>query len=98
MKNHWSRTDDEKVALHYLRHGDTEYDKLIAELPHHKPSSVRMRVANFKALDGGGSLDHTSAQERDVWKFASAVRDAHSGTPLKSRTASPARRKGRPET
>ncbi len=81
MKNHWSRADDEAVALHYLRHGDTEHDKIIAALPHHKPSSVRMRVGNFKALDAGDAhgLPHTSEQERAVWAFASAVRDVFAG-------------------
>ena len=84
MKNHWSREDDEKVALHYLRHGDAEHAAIIAALPDHKPASVRMRVGNFRALDTGDAhgLSHTSEQERDVWRFAAAVRDVvRGGTP-----------------
>jgi hypothetical protein len=78
MNNSWTRTDDEAVALHYLHHGDAEHDKIIAALPHHKPGSIRMRLDNLKALDTAGAhgLPNAAQQQRDVWAFASAVRDA----------------------
>lgn len=75
MRNRWSRPDDEAVVLHYLRHGDTKHDEIIAALPDHEPQSVLMRLRNFKALDGVGRLSNASKQQRDVWAFASAVRD-----------------------
>jgi hypothetical protein len=78
MVNRWARADDEAVALHYLRYGDAEHDKLIAALPRHVPASVKMRLRNLKGLDTNGEhgLSHASKQERAVWSFAVAVRDA----------------------
>jgi S-adenosyl methyltransferase len=78
MINSWAREDDEKVALHYLRYGNAEHDTLIAALPQHKASSVVMRLGNFQGIDTNGEhgLSHASQQERSVWAFVSAVRDA----------------------
>ncbi len=75
--NTWSRADDEAVVLHYLRHGDAEHETLYAVLPHQKPGSLNMRLDNLKALDGDPSgLPNAAKQQREVWAFASAVREA----------------------
>ena len=75
MRNHGSREDDQAVVLHYLRHGESEHEQLLAKLSEQKPQSVLLRLPNFKALDGVGRLSNASNQQRDVWAFVSAVRD-----------------------
>lgn len=72
---HAWRWEDDVVALYLFRAGTSE--KTLAEVDRRlgiTPEAMRMRIANFKALAGGGGLENASRQSR-------AVFDKHKGTP-----------------
>jgi hypothetical protein len=69
MSNHkWSYEDD-VVAYYLARFGDRDLPgtlKEIGTILGMGEGSLRMRIGNFRALDGTGSLDHTAKLSRKV--------------------------------
>jgi hypothetical protein len=65
----WSVRDD-LAALYVHKFG---YQRVagsvveVASLVGIEPGSFKMRVSNFKALDGGGGLSNASRQSREVY-------------------------------
>ena len=76
-KNTWSRSDDMIVCMSYLESGVTVTDELRASLPHHKESSIYMRLQNFEylATDGASGLANAAAQTRSIWRLIKQAAD-----------------------
>jgi hypothetical protein len=71
MKRHrWTEQDD-IAALYFYKFGDLRRSSSIDIVGEHRGmggGSLRMRVANFRAIDAGGSLDHAAQQSRSVYQ------------------------------
>ncbi len=69
-RHHWTEQDD-IVALYFYKYGDLRRTSSLDNIGDRRgmsAGSLRMRVANFRAIAGGGRLDHAAQQSRDVYK------------------------------
>lgn len=70
MAHRWSREDD-IVAYYLYQYGYRSLDLSIWEISQilgMSESSMRMRIGNFKAIDGSSGLDHSAKLSREVYK------------------------------
>lgn len=66
----WSK-DDDLVAFYLFKFGDGDLGKdtkEIGELLGMGAGSLKMRIGNFRAIDGGGKLDHSAKQSRFIYE------------------------------
>jgi hypothetical protein len=69
-RHHWTEEDD-IVALYFYKFGDLRRSSSLEVVGDNRGmggGSLRMRVANFRAIGGGGSLDHAAQQSRSVYQ------------------------------
>jgi hypothetical protein len=75
-RHRWSVRDD-VAALYVYKFGHRRLASSfaeVAELVGVPPASFRMRVGNFKALDGPGGLSNASRQSQEVFaRYGSAT-------------------------
>jgi hypothetical protein len=67
----WS-IDDDILALYLHRYGTEHLGRSLAELAEERGiplGSLRMRIANFKALDGAGGLGRWAEQSREIHEW-----------------------------
>jgi hypothetical protein len=73
MNHKWTECDD-LVALYLYQHGTLQIGLSIDYIARQLGigvSSMKMRVRNFKSVDGGGGLSNVAAQSRSVFaKFS----------------------------
>jgi hypothetical protein len=69
-RHRWTEQDD-IVALYFYKFGDqqrTSSLNIVGERRGMGAGSLRMRVGNFRAIAGGGRLDHAALQSRAVYQ------------------------------
>ncbi|HKG60822.1 MAG TPA: hypothetical protein VKB05_13765 [Pyrinomonadaceae bacterium] len=69
-RHRWTEKDD-IVALYFYKFGDlgrTSSLAIVGEGRGMGAGSLRMRVANFRAIAGGGRLDHAALQSRAIYR------------------------------
>lgn len=69
-RHHWTEQDD-IVALYFYKFGDQRRkssQEIVGKRRGMCAGSLRMRVANFRAIAGGGRLDHAALQSRSVYQ------------------------------
>ena len=80
MVHRWTK-DDDIVAYYIYRYGTNSVFKTvkdISEILGLSESSLKMRIANFKAIDGNGGLKNYAKQSEEVYhKFKSTSRELH---------------------
>lgn len=78
MERHtWTEADD-LAALYFYKYGERP-DATIAGVALSRgmsEDSLRMRIANFKAIDAGSGLDNWARQSEDVFRRYSALSQA----------------------
>lgn len=74
----WSE-DDDLVAFYLFKFGDGDLGKDtkdIGEVLGMGAGSLRMRIGNFRAIDGGGKLDHSAKQSREAYdRYKNSTKD-----------------------
>jgi len=72
-RHRWTEQDD-IVALYFYKFGDQGRTSNLAAVGKGRgmgAGSLRMRVGNFRAIAGGGRLDHAALQSRSIYdRFA----------------------------
>jgi hypothetical protein len=69
-RHHWTEQDD-IVALYLYKFGDEGRTSNLATVGERRgmgAGSLRMRVGNFRAIAGGGRLDHAALQSRSIYE------------------------------
>ena len=69
-RHRWTEQDD-IVALYFYKFGDLGLTSSLATVGERRGmggGSLRMRVGNFRAIAGGGRLDHAALQSRVIYE------------------------------
>jgi hypothetical protein len=69
-RHHWTERDD-IVALYFYKFGDEGRTSNLATVGERRgmgAGSLRMRVGNFRAIAGGGRLDHAALQSGSIYE------------------------------
>ena len=68
-RHHWTEQDD-IVALYFYKFADQGRTSNLATVGERRgmgAGSLRMRVGNFRAIAGGGRLDHAALQSHSIY-------------------------------
>ena len=69
-RHRWTEQDD-IVALYFYKFGDLSLTSSLSRVGERRgmgAGSLRMRVGNFRAIAGGGYLDHAARQSQEVYR------------------------------